>query len=124
VAISREKLAKLFKKSCLKRLKGMGRDYRIGLAQRARLLQRIMKGYLANKRTKARLKDECKYNAAVMIQKYCRGLCGYQKIETIRIEIGASIMIQAWWKGVRLRKQFHQYRRMVQDRPKRQLAHQ
>lgn len=63
-----------------------------------------MKGYLGSKRVRERLKDARRFNAAVMVQKYCRGFIGYQKIETIRIEIGACIMIQAWWKAVILRK--------------------
>ena len=74
---AREKLAKLLRKACLKRLKTMGREYRIELAQRVRLLQRLMKGYLASKRVKERLKDERRYNAAVIIQKYCRGYTGF-----------------------------------------------
>ena len=62
-----------------------------------------MKGYIAHKRVKQLKQDSEKYWSAVTVQKYLRSILARNRIEEMRVEVGAAIMIQSWYKGCRVR---------------------
>jgi hypothetical protein len=62
-----------------------------------------MKGYLARRRVIKMKSQSYQDTQAIIIQKYIRGYLSLQSLEQKRVEIGAAIMIQAIWKGHRVR---------------------
>jgi hypothetical protein len=63
-----------------------------------------MKGYIAKKRFNQLKLDADKYWHAVTIQKYLRRVLAKNKIDDMRVEVGAAIMIQSFYKGFKVRK--------------------
>jgi len=57
----------MIRKSIFKKVKVMAQAYRINLAQKVRLLQKVMKGYICKKRVTAMKQDIDKYTAATTI---------------------------------------------------------
>ena len=103
----------MFKLKTLKMIKMMAKSLKNERDQRARLIQKYLKGVKATIKVRKMRLRKLKNEKATLLQSYMKGYLGVKQIRKQRIQIGAAIMIQSLYRGYATRKLYLEYLRIL-----------